>query len=275
VTCRRPDSNPRRRRKCKSVVSPKTVGPHFSAHVTYLYINNFYLSEKQRFSGYFPQLVSDSLIGILKKNSQYCIRLDLVSRHSCLKRNRSHKTPPTRTYSGVCRERKSKCVSSYHMVATECKIHSLQRIETLSSVHINVLYRRSLTAVATASCRRCYGLSTVATTAKNPLGLRNTTTTATFKCRRLSVSATTPTTKTTVPDATTIPSSTALPDIYAWLYKQIFLTLHSQRTFTNAIDTARANLIIPRRIFESSSNTASSIAFPLFPLVLARRWKDT
>ncbi len=33
-----------------------------------------------------------------------------------------------------------------------------------------MLYRRSLTAVATGCCRRCYGLSTLATTAKNPLG---------------------------------------------------------------------------------------------------------
>jgi D-lactate dehydrogenase (cytochrome) len=80
-----------------------------------------------------------------------------------------------------------------------------------------MLYRRSLTAVANVSCRRCYGLSTLATAAKNhPLGLGNTTATATFKCRRLSVSATT----TTAPDTsttTTTTSTTTLPDIYAAL----------------------------------------------------------
>jgi D-lactate dehydrogenase (cytochrome) len=73
------------------------------------------------------------------------------------------------------------------------------------------MYRRSLTAVATVGCRRCYGLSTVATAAKNPLGLGNTTTTTTttasFTCRRLSVSATT--------------STSTLPDPYAALQAKL------------------------------------------------------
>ncbi len=90
------------------------------------------------------------------------------------------------------------------------------------------MYRRNLTAVATASCRRCYGLSTLATAAKNPFGLRTTTTTAaaTFKGRRVLL--------------------LLISRIYMRLYKQSFLMWNSKQIFTNAIDTARANLIIPR-----------------------------
>ena len=109
------------------------------------------------------------------------------------------------------------------------------------------MYRRSLTA------------------ANNPSGLRTTTTTAaaTFKGRRLSVSAAT--TATTAPDTTSSTSTTNLSDIYAALQAKLpYVTFN---TNTNIYERNRHGK------GESHHPTAApdvfSIAFPLFPLVLA------